>query len=92
MISFYTAQEVAKALKVSAVTVKREFERGKLNGFLVGNELRISERDFDDYCKIRSGQKTLREIQLEQELEGLRKELSRKDECISKIREQLIQI
>lgn len=92
MITFYTAPEVAKALKVSTVTVKREYERGNLNGFLVGNELRISERDFDDYCKIKSGQKTLREIQLEQELEDLRKELNRKNECISNIKEQLTQI
>jgi len=90
MIEYYTAPEVAEKLRVSAVTVKREFNKGKLNGFLVGNELRVSVQDLDTYCRVKTGQKTLREKHLEEEVEKLKAELTSKNSILDNIRGTLI--
>ena len=89
-MQFYTAKEIAEMLKINPLTVKREYDRGKLNGFYVGNELRVSAQDFDDYTRLKSHQKTSREIELEREIEKLKAELRGKESTINSIKNILL--
>ncbi|MFH1559827.1 MAG: helix-turn-helix domain-containing protein [Chloroflexota bacterium] len=45
----WTAQEVAEYLKVSKEAVIKEFESGRLRGFLVGGEWRCTDDDLRNY-------------------------------------------
>ncbi|KPU42194.1 hypothetical protein OXPF_39730 [Oxobacter pfennigii] len=72
---YYTAKELAAMFNVTTVTIKKEFERKKLNGFLVGNELRCSQRDVDEYTNFLKYGKTSKEIELEGEVENLTKKM-----------------
>lgn len=71
---YYTGKELAKMFKVHPITIRREFERGALHGFLVGNELRCSQRDVDEYTGFLKFGKTSREIELEEKVEQLTKD------------------
>ena len=91
-MKFYTAKEIAELLKVHPTTIIREYQRGNLNGFMVGNELRVIDQEFDDYCKIRERQKTSREIQLENELAAMKMELDKRNEIINMIKNELLKL
>lgn len=82
---FYTGKELAKMLKVSPITIKREYERGNLHGFMVGNELRCSQKDVDEYTGFLKYGKTSREIELEKEVKLLTQEKNRLKKLIQSI-------
>lgn len=48
-LTLYTAQEVAGILRVSYMTVVAMLRQGKLKGFRVGREWRISEKELKNY-------------------------------------------
>ncbi len=50
-MTILTAEEVAAWLKVKPVTVRRLLVSGKLTGFKVGNEWRITEDDLQRFIE-----------------------------------------
>lgn len=48
-LKFYTVEEVAKMLKVSHMTIRREIERGNLKAAKVGHVWRITEEELKRY-------------------------------------------
>ena len=44
-----TTKEVAKKLKVNVMTVYRWIKTGKLGGYKIGKEFRVSNKDFSDF-------------------------------------------
>ena len=48
-LKFYTIEEVAKMLKVSHMTIRREIERGNLKAGKVGHVWRITEEELKRY-------------------------------------------
>jgi excisionase family DNA binding protein len=50
-MNILTAEEVAAWLKVKPVTVRRLLVSGKLTGFKVGNEWRITEDDLQRFIE-----------------------------------------
>ena len=54
MNKFYTAQEVADKLKIKKTTVYELIKRGELVPSKVGNQLRISEEQLDQYVPCNS--------------------------------------
>jgi excisionase family DNA binding protein len=48
---FYTVEEVAQLLRVSARTVYRLVERGELRALRVGDLYRISQENLDSYLR-----------------------------------------
>ncbi len=51
METFYTVEETAEILKVSAVTVKRMLLQGRLRGVKIGKLWRIPESAIDGLAK-----------------------------------------
>lgn len=55
--TYYTPQEVAKALKVTPETVHKYLETGSLSGIKLGgaknSAVRISKRSFDEFIAAR---------------------------------------
>ena len=49
--SFYSAQEVAKILKVSYMSVYRWIRAGKLKSFKAGKQYRINKGDLEKFLK-----------------------------------------
>mgnify|MGYP000967478781 CR=1 FL=1 len=82
----FTTSDVAKILKISSATVRREIERGKLKCFYVGNEARFTHIHLDEYTNIRNFKKTTRELELEKEIERLSEVIKKKDLIINGIR------
>ncbi len=48
---FYTAEELAKGLKVNIMTIYRYIKAGKLNAHKIGKEFRIDKKEFDKFIK-----------------------------------------
>ena len=48
-LKFYTVEEIAKMLKVSHMTIRREIERGNLKAAKVGHVWRITEEELKSY-------------------------------------------
>jgi len=47
----YTIPEVAKLLKAAPITVKRLLLRGELNGFKVGSNWRVTDKDLEAFIE-----------------------------------------
>jgi excisionase family DNA binding protein len=47
----YTTEEVAEALRVSVFTVRRLLNSGRLQGFKVGKDWRITEGDLEAFIE-----------------------------------------
>lgn len=88
---YFKSSDLSKMFNVSPLTIKREYERKKLHGFYVRNELRFSQQDIDDYTCLRKHHKTLREIELEKEIEDLKNELIQKKKVINSIKFQILE-
>jgi hypothetical protein len=73
-IQCYTIKEVAEMFKSCTKTIKAEFERGKLGGFYLGNELRFRQEHIDEYTKTIQDGKSVRERALEELVSKLSKE------------------
>jgi DNA-binding transcriptional MerR regulator len=82
---YFTGKELAKMFQVHPATIRREFDRGNLHGFLVGNELRCSQRDVDEYTGFLKYGKTSREITLEKVVDDLTNENERLKKLIRSI-------
>lgn len=89
---YFTSKNLAGMFSVSPLTIKREYERGKLHGFYVGNELRYSQQDVDDYTCLREHQKTLREIELENKIKELEDDIKEKNSILNDIRIKLLEL
>lgn len=50
---FYTAQEVAKILKVAYMTIYRWIRAGKLKTYQVQKQYRVKESDFMEFLEAR---------------------------------------
>lgn len=50
---FYTCEQVADLMQVSAHTVMREIQRGRLQAVRVGKQVRIPEGSIHEYMKAR---------------------------------------
>lgn len=48
---FLSVEEIAVRLGVCGEMVRREFRRGKLKGIKIGQRLRFSEENFEEYVK-----------------------------------------
>jgi excisionase family DNA binding protein len=46
---FYTAEELAKVLKVNIMTIYRYIKAGKINAHKIGKEFRIKKVDFNHF-------------------------------------------
>ena len=44
---FFTAQELAKILKVNIMTIYRYIKNGRLKAYKIGKEFRIEKNDFN---------------------------------------------
>ncbi len=51
MEEFLTTKEVAKALKVHVITVRRWIVAGRLSATYLGKEYRVSKKDFEKFLK-----------------------------------------
>ena len=47
--NFYTAQELAKELRVNIMTIYRYIKAGKLNAYKIGKEFRIPQKEFNNF-------------------------------------------
>ncbi|MEW8956954.1 helix-turn-helix domain-containing protein [Clostridium sp.] len=71
----YTLDEVAEILKVTKMTVRSEIEKNRLKAIKVGAIWRIPEVDLADYLgTIKNNFKTEKEVELEKEIEKIKKE------------------
>lgn len=86
----YTVKQAAEILNVNPQTIKREIERNKLHCFRVGNEIRLAQQHLDEYANVGGYGKTAREIELEEEIERLKKALSEKDNTINNIKTEIL--
>lgn len=82
----YTVKELAEIFSVSDVTIRREIERERLRCFYVGNEARFTQVHLEEYMNIKNFGMTQREIELEQEKEGLLQVIKDKDQLIQSIK------
>lgn len=48
---FYTAEELAKILKVNIMTIYRYIKAGKIKAYKIGKEFRIEKQEFKDFLK-----------------------------------------
>ncbi len=48
---FYTADELARALKVNVMTIYRYIKAGKLPAYKIGKEYRIDHTTFNEFLK-----------------------------------------
>jgi excisionase family DNA binding protein len=48
---YYTIEEVAKILKVSAATVRKLIKSGEIETFRVGSQIRITQEALDKYVQ-----------------------------------------
>lgn len=48
---FYTAEELAKDLKVNIMTIYRYIKSGKLKAYKIGKEFRIDNAEFNKFLK-----------------------------------------
>lgn len=48
---FYTAEELAKILKVNIMTIYRYIKAGKIKAYKIGKEFRIERREFECFLK-----------------------------------------
>jgi len=46
---FYTAEELAKILKVNIMTIYRYIKAGKIKAYKIGKEFRINKFEFQDF-------------------------------------------
>jgi len=47
--NFYTARELAEALRVNIMTIYRYIQAGKLKAYKIGKEFRIDKNEFDNF-------------------------------------------
>lgn len=47
--NFYTAEELAKELRVNIMTIYRYIKAGKLKAYKIGKEFRIDEKEFNNF-------------------------------------------
>ena len=47
--NFYTAEELAKELRVNIMTIYRYIKAGKLKAYKIGKEIRIGNREFNKF-------------------------------------------
>lgn len=92
MQKYFTSKDLGEMFAVSSLTIKREYERKKIHGFFVGNELRFSQQDVDDYTCLRENHKTLREIELEEKNKVLEIQLQKMKTVIDSIKSQLLKL
>lgn len=50
-VSFFTREQVAQILQVNPMTVYRMIQRGQLKAYKFGTDLRISEKDFNEFLQ-----------------------------------------
>lgn len=48
---FYTAEELAKILKVNIMTIYRYIKAGKVKAYKIGKEFRIEKQEFNNFLK-----------------------------------------
>ena len=89
-VKIYTTKEVAKMLKVSDATVRRETDRGKLKSFKVGIENRYTQYHIDEYTRLKELGKTERELALEGMIEELNLKIQEKEDLILNIKDMLL--
>ncbi len=46
---FYTAEELAKELRVNIMTIYRYIKSGKLKAYKIGKEFRIEKKEFNNF-------------------------------------------
>jgi len=46
---FYTARELAEALRVNIMTIYRYIQAGKFKAYKIGKEFRIEKNEFDNF-------------------------------------------
>lgn len=51
VVSFFTREQVAQILQVNPMTVYRMIQRGQLKAYKFGTDLRISEKDFNQFLQ-----------------------------------------
>ena len=56
---FYSLQEIAKILSFNPKTTFRHYQQGKLKGIKVGRQIRISEKNFQNYLNVWPDKKLL---------------------------------
>jgi putative molybdopterin biosynthesis protein len=49
--NFYTAEELAKELRVNIMTIYRYIKAGRLKAYKIGKEFRIDKESFDNFLK-----------------------------------------
>ena len=49
--NFYTAEELAKELRVNIMTIYRYIKAGRLKAHKIGKEFRIDKESFDSFLK-----------------------------------------
>lgn len=53
--NFYTAEELAKELRVNIMTIYRYIKGGRLKAYKIGKEFRIDRKEFDKFLnKVRT--------------------------------------
>lgn len=92
MPKYFTSKDLGEMFNVSSLTIKREYERKKIHGFYVGNELRFSQQDIDDYTCLKDHHKSLREIELENENQNLKLELQKLKTFINSLKSQFLKL
>ena len=79
---FYTAEELAKKLKLNVMTIYRHIKAGRLKVQKIGKEFRIPKEEFENFINIR-------EYEITVEQDGIRKILEDKDNKILRLEKDL---
>lgn len=91
-MKYYTVNDLAEQFRVHPETIKREVSRNNLEYFKVGTELRFSQEHVDRYTNVKRFGKTVRELELEQEVLNLNKLLRQQEQFIELIKNELIKL
>lgn len=91
-MKYYTVNELATIFNVHPETIKREVARKNLGHFRIGSEIRFTQEHVDEYTHVTKFNKTLKEMELEKELEELTAKLKEKDRLLEMIRSEVMRL
>lgn len=91
-MKYYTVNELAAIFDVHPETIKREVSRKNLSHFRIGSEIRFTQNHVDEYTNVTKFGKTLRENQLEKEIESLTTKIKSKDRLLEMIRSEVMKM
>lgn len=93
ILNTYKVAQVAEMLQADPRTIKKEIERGRLKAIKVGSDYRIPEPNIIEFMQLTANNyKSKRELDLEREVDDLKKKLASSERCLSNIKNELLKV